>query len=386
MVSPSAPPALQADYFDGRSARAQPVHLRVEGHGLRIEGDGVQREVPLRDVVWPERTRHGQRTAHFADGGSVQAHDAAAWDTWYRASALREPMVVRLQQSWRGVFASVVLMVAVLWAGQQWGLPIAAKGVTHVLPPSVDTALGEAALEAVDEQLMHPSKLPASEQARIRAAFTQAVGSLPAGAVPPWQLVFRASRIGPNALALPGGTIIMTDDMVDLVEGNTDVLTAVLAHELGHLQHRHSVRMLVQVTLLGTVTSVLLGDFSTVLAGGAALVGQAHYSRTAEREADAAAVRVLRAAHISPAAMVTLFDKMAERRAALKTKEMAKEKTKEQAKADAAAQPDGAESPSAQKPASPQPEEANWLGIAFASHPPDEERVRFFKNAAAGQQ
>ena len=367
-------PSLQADYFDGRSARAQRVHLRVDGKTLWVEGDGGQRQVPLRDVTWPERTRRGQRTAHFADGGSVQGHDAAAWDAWYRASALREPLVVRLQQSWRGVLASGVLLVAVLWAAQQWGLPSAAAGVTQALPPSVDAALGEAALEAVDEQLMQPSKLPAHEQARIRAAFTQAVGSLPAGEVPPWQLVFRASRIGPNALALPGGTIIMTDEMVNLVDGNTDVLTAVLAHELGHLQHRHSVRMLVQVTLLGTVTSVLLGDFSTVLAGGAALVGQAHYSRTAEREADAAAVRVLRAAHISPAAMVTLFDKMAERRAAQK------------AAAEAAAKPDGADAPSAQKTGASPTDNADWLGIAFASHPPDEERVRFFKDAAAARQ
>lgn len=365
---------MQADYFDGQSARAQPVYVRVDGQTLWVEGDGVRREVPLRNVVWPERTRHGQRTAHFADGGSVQGHDAMAWDSWYRASALREPLVVRLQQSWRGVVASVVVLVAVLWALQQWGLPIAAAGVTQVLPPSVDAALGEAALEAVDEQLMAPSTLPLAEQARIRAAFTQAVGSLPAGTAPPWQLVFRASRIGPNALALPDGTIIMTDEMVKLVDGNTNVLTAVLAHELGHLQHRHSVRMLVQVTLLGTVTSVLLGDFSTVLAGGAALVGQAHYSRTAEREADAAAVRVLRAAHISPAAMVTLFDKMAERRAAQK------------AKADAAAKADGADTPSAQKPGASPTENPDWLGIAFASHPPDEERVRFFKDAAAARQ
>ena len=180
---------------------------------------------------------------------------------------------------------------------------------------------------------------------------------LPAGAVPPWNLVFRASRIGPNALALPGGTLVMTDELVALVDGNTDVLTAVLAHELGHLQHRHGLRMLVQVTLLGTLTSVLLGDFSTVLAGGAALVGQAHYSRNAEREADAAAVRVLRAARISPAAMVTLFDKMAEKRST--------------SAAHNAQPPDGGT--------------RDWLGIAFASHPPDAERVRFFQDAAAAR-
>ena len=352
-----SPSTLQADYFDGHSARAQRVGLHVSGTVLWLQGDGVERQVALRDVQWPERTRHGQRTAHFADGGSVQCADARAWDAWYHASALREPLVVRLQQSWRGVLASVLLLVAALWALQQWGLPVAARVVTQALPHSVDAALGDVALQAVDQQLMAPSQLPAQEQARIRSAFTQAVNHLPAGAVPPWNLVFRASRIGPNALALPGGTLVMTDELVALVDGNTDVLTAVLAHELGHLQHRHGLRMLVQVTLLGTLTSVLLGDFSTVLAGGAALVGQAHYSRNAEREADAAAVRVLRAARISPAAMVTLFDKMAEKRST--------------SAAHNAKPPDGGT--------------RDWLGIAFASHPPDAERVRFFQDAAAAR-
>ena len=123
-----SPSTLQADYFDGHSARAQRVGLHVSGPVLWLQGDGVERQVALRDVQWPERTRNGQRTAHFADGGSVQCADASAWDAWYHASALREPLVVRLQQSWRGVLASVLLLVAALWALQQWGLPVAAPG------------------------------------------------------------------------------------------------------------------------------------------------------------------------------------------------------------------------------------------------------------------
>ena len=365
---PDAPPRLQARYFDGVHARAHAVVLWVDGGVLHLQGDMVQHTVALHQVQWPERTRQAQRTAHFSDGGSVQCTDAAAWDAWARQSGLREPLVVCLQQSWRGVLASAVLLVAALLALQQWGLPLAARTVAHALPTHVDEALGQATLRAVDEQLMkpEPSAIPPAEQERIRTAFRQALGKLPAGEVPPWELVFRASRIGPNALALPGGTIVMTDEMVQLVDSNTDVLTAVLAHEMGHLQHRHGMRMLVQVMLLGTVSSVLLGDFSTVLAGGAALVGQSHYSRQAEREADAAAVRILRAGDISPAAMVTLFDKLAEKRRASKAPGQPDEKNGKDGK-------DGND------------EKAHWLGLTFASHPADAERVRFFQEAAKGR-
>ena len=347
-------PPLSATYYDGLQARAQPVLLHVADGALHITGEGIARRVALPNVHWPERTRHGVRVTHLAEGGELHCTDSAAWDAWSQNIGLGEPLVVRLQQSWRGVLASAGALVALLLALHAWGLPLAAQAALQLLPLSVDASLGDATLQAVDEHLMQPSQLPRAEQARVQAAFSQAVAQaaarLPPGSVPDWQLVFRASRIGPNALALPGGTLIMTDELVYLVERDTDVLTAVLAHELGHVQHRDGVRMLVQVTLLGTVGSLVLGDFSSLLAGTSALLGQAHYSREAEYAADVAAVQLLQAAHIDPAAMVTLFDKLTALRAAKD--------------ADAAPAPD------------------SWLGIAFASHPSDTERVRFFKQAS----
>lgn len=357
---PASPaPVLDAVYFDGRSGRAQPVQLHIAGAVLRLRGEGVDRSVPLPDVNWPERTRHGLRVAHFEDGGSVQCDDAAAWDTWSRASGRHDPLVVRLQQSWRWVLASVLVLVSMAVVLQQWGLPLVARAVVAATPLSVDVSLGATTLAAIDGRLLQPSQLPATEQARLRAAFEKALAASPSGSVPPWQLAFRKSRIGPNALALPGGTLIMTDELVELVGRDQDVITAVLAHELGHVRHRHGLRMLVQVTALGGLAAVAFGDFSTLVAGIPVLMGQASYSRTAEREADAEAVRILQAASISPEVMVTLFDKLD------KPGEQGGDK----------GSPPGAGSDRAAR-------QESWIGIAFASHPADAERVRYFRQAA----
>jgi Zn-dependent protease with chaperone function len=86
------------------------------------------------------------------------------------------------------------------------------------------------------------------------------------------------------------------------------------------------------------------------------LLGQASYSRAAEREADAEAVLILQAASISPEVMVTLFEKMAQR----------------SGDKDA---PAGADTGRAER-------QSSWLGIAFASHPADAERVAYFRQAA----
>jgi Zn-dependent protease with chaperone function len=342
----SHPTQLQASYFDGVSAKAKPVTLWIDAQSLHIQGDGVQRSVPLREVQWPERTRHGMRKAHFQSGGAVQTPHTAEWDTWRASHGHSESWLVNVQQSWRWVAVFTVGLVALFAALQMWGLPVAARAIVAFVPTSVDASLGEASLSAIDQQLMKPSKLPLAEQQRLQAAFAQAVATLPADTVPPWRLVFRQSRIGANAFALPGGTIVMTDELVQLVGGDAQVITAVLGHELGHVQQRHGLRMLVQVTVLGTLSSAVLGDFSTLLASVPVLMGHASYSRDAEREADAAAVQLLKRAGISPLVMVTMFDKLNEKRG---------------------------------------DKEGTWLGIAFASHPADAERIQFFKNAAAQQ-
>ena len=356
---------LDASYFDGSSARAHAVVLQLQGDVLLISGEGIERRVPLREVQWPERTRHGVRAAHFSGGGSVQCADSAAWDAWRRSSGHREPLVVTLQQSWRWVLASAVALVLLLGLLQQWGLPVAARAVVAVTPLSVDAALGEASLSVIDRHVMQPSQLPAAEQERLRNALTQALRSLPAGDVPAWQLVFRKSRIGPNAFALPGGTLVMTDELVELVGADPQVVVAVLAHELGHVRHRDSLRMLVQAAALSGLAGLVVGDFSTLLASVPVLLGQASYSRDAERAADHEAVRILTAARISPAVMVTLFERLQ----ALHEK--------------AAAKQDKPDKPDGQAGDGGQPAQDSWLGIAFASHPADAERVRYFREAAA---
>lgn len=353
--------ALPASYYDGVSARARPVMLRIDGARLRINGTDVERTVDLAEVQWPERTRHGLRVAHLRDGGTLQCADAAGWDAWRQQHGQRDPLVVRLQQSWPWVLGSLATLVMIMVALQQWGLPVLSRAVVAATPLSVDSALGEATLQAIDGQLMQPSQLPAGEQARLRGAFTRAVATLPAQQLAPWQLVFRKSRIGPNAFALPGGTMVMTDELVQLVGADEQVITAVLAHELGHVQRRHGLRMLVQVTVLSGLAGAVLGDFSSVLASVPVFLGHASYSREAEREADADAVRLLKAAAISPLVMVTLFDKLEQER---------RKKV-----------PDPAHGTGTDK----RNADGHWLGIAFSSHPPDAARVQFFQTAAAGR-
>ncbi len=378
MTDPTPPGAqrLSVRYFDGRSSRPREAQAWLVDGRLHLQGPEGNRVIDARQVQWPERTRRGPRIALLPDGGSLQCDDGAAWDEWVRSAGHGESVVVRLQQSWRGVLVSLLLLVGVSAAGYVWGLPWAARAVADRFPDGVENQIGATVQAQVDE-FVKPSQLSAQEQQAIEQAWQRVLRAHTAAqaargvAVRPSRLLIRASEdIGPNALALPGGTMLLTDDMARLLQHDTDVIAGVLAHELGHVQHRHGVRMLVQVGVLGFVTSTLWGDYSGVLATVPLWLGQAHYSREAEREADAYSVTVLRDAGLSPAVMVRLFDRFA------LFKRCGDDILKPAPVGSAPvcqAQPDaGAD----------EEEPGGFWGLGFASHPADEERVAFFRNAA----
>lgn len=344
----SAPAEVAADYFDGHSARAHPVRVHVAEGCLLIAGEGVTRSVPLAGLKWPERTRHGVRLLHLADGASLHCRDSLAWDTWSAAMAgRRDSLVVRVQQRWKWVLVSTLVLVGLIFIAYRHVLPLAARGVVALIPQTADEVIGDATLTSIDRhELMKPSTLSEQKQQAVRAALAQAVARLPLGDVPAYRLEFRKSMIGPNAFALPGGTIVLTDDLYDLVDGGRDVLVGVLGHELGHLRHRHGMRMLVEAGVMSAAAGAMYGDFSTLFAQIPVLLGQASYSRDAEHEADVDAVRLLRANGISPAVMATFFVKIRQPKTGDKN---------------------------GHGPAMP---------LALASHPADEDRIRFFEQAA----
>ncbi len=351
--------SIEARYFDGRSSQRHRAHLQVLGDVLHIapaealEGEAsfAPLTLPLSQVRWPERTRHGGRLAQLPGGASLQAEDVAAWDAWVAQQVgLHESPVVRAQQTWRGVTIAFALLLGALGAMYLWGLPALARGVTAMVPQRVDALIGQQALASLDQELLAPSRLAPAEQARLRAAFTQMVKHSHADDAPPWQLEFRRghdSELGPNALALPGGTIVLTDELVGLMPGDTDAVLGVLGHEFGHVRLRHGVRQLVQASAVGFAVSVAFGDYGTLVTTAPVVLATLGYSRAAEREADDESVRLMRAAGISPRVMVGFFEAMQRWRSAQQDKK------------------------------------GGPMGIAFSTHPATAERIDFFRNAAA---
>jgi Zn-dependent protease with chaperone function len=112
----------------------------------------------------------------------------------------------------------------------------------------------------------------------------------------------------PNAFALPGGKIYVTNGLLQKAK-NPDEVAGVLAHELGHLEHRDSLRKLIQTGGTSFFVGLLFGD---VLGGGAMIFAtrsllDVSYSRDAERSADAFAAELMHKLGRSPKPMAELL-------------------------------------------------------------------------------
>ena len=367
---------MVADYFDGRSARARRVRVAIRDDQLTVRGDGVHFDVPLALVRWPERQRHGGQVVtlggagsrdgtgsigdagsdggagSFAETGTLHAIEGQSWQA-LRAATTAESLVVRAQQSWRGVALAAMALVAVLIAGWLWGIPLAARTLVAFVPLEADQLIDREMAESLEKQMFGPSRLPAQEQQALRNALAAAVHrAWPDGKGPAYDLRFVDGRqVGANALALPGGTIFVTDQLVALAgKPGPDaadpqaMIVGVLGHELGHVEKRHGLRSAAQVMMIGVVAAVALGDLNTLLAGVPVVLVQSGYSRDFEREADRESARILLAAGHSPAVMASFFERLRVERK----------------------EGDGSSAP---------------IGIGLASHPPDAERIEFFRNA-----
>ena len=183
-----------------------------------------------------------------------------------------------------------------------WQYDHALTWVAAKVPVSSEEKLGQSALE----QIKADSEIIESGVA-IKAV--QDIGSqLTQGSRYKYQWFIKKDK-SLNAFALPGGIIVVHSGLIDAAD-NPNELAAVLAHEVQHIEQRHSLKNIINSVGLATVLMVVLGDVSTMTAVIAHQAGAMYFSRDLEDEADRLGLQALTRAKIAPHGMVSFFQKL----------------------------------------------------------------------------
>lgn len=322
--------SFAARYNDGRTARTDDVIVRLTPSGLSIfdqtgklleswPGEKI-RFVDPKSAQGPLRVAKSENDLACVtiEGDNVRALFAAKFPGMTRLHGVTRQTVARIF-GWSGAaIAGVVLLVWVI-------LPFVAEKVAAAIPMSWQARVGE----KVEQQILGliavmegkpVGELTCKNPAGLAAVakMTQRLAAAPHPDIPLRVRVVDSKMI--NALAMPGGRIILTRAIINFVSGPNE-LAGILGHEIGHVASNHSLERMIQVGGVTAMFSMLVGD----VAGGAIIiaVGQAlingQYSQAAEREADEHAVRLLAKGKYDSRPFALFFDRLESKQLAPKS-------------------------------------------------------------------
>lgn len=223
----------------------------------------------------------------------------------------------RRQQAGREIRLAVTATVALaaVIGAYLYGVPQLASRIVGLVPAAWETSLGETVARQMEASLGdsggmqvcdgNPNSLANRAIARFGAAALAGSGS-------PFDLDIKVVKSDiPNAFALPGGQVFFFSALLEQAE-TQDEFAGVLAHEVGHVAHRHGMEQLISTAGTGALIGFILGDMTgiSVAAGLGATIIDARFSRDAERQADAFAAHVAERMDFNPAGLADLINRV----------------------------------------------------------------------------
>ncbi len=301
--------------FDGDTLTPRPIALETDGRRVRSLTAGLELDVPLDGLRASDRLASLPRFLYLPDGRTVETADNDTIDALLAGQkrARHIALIHWLEVHSRAAATATVLLVTILAGVLWWGLPVLARQAAFAAPAAIEQQAGRTALATLNRMLAQ-TRLQPAERARAVTQLNRLLAARPLPVQP--QLVFRSMDGSyPNAFALPGGLIVISDELITLA--SNDELAAVLAHEIGHWQLRHGLQGVLRNSAALLVVCTVTGDLTglTTFAGTLPFtLLQRGYSREFEEEADAYALDLLRQARIDVVHLATILKKLEEAR------------------------------------------------------------------------
>jgi Zn-dependent protease with chaperone function len=306
---------LKGYYYPPASARRLPAEVSLARDGMiGLEAGSVSCIAPAAEVNVSRGLGGLPRVFEFLDRGKFECADCPEISEWLDAQRLHRGanIVQRIERRWRWVVGSVVLVVVLLTWTILYGIPASAGWLSRRIPDRARIAVGAQTEVIIMRMVGGPGELEEDIYEEIRQQFATIAGPYSNDNFPLYVKFRSGGMIGPNAFAIPNGTIVITDEMLEMAT-DMDALLGILAHEVGHLYHRHGTQMAIQASSLPLLITLISGD----LGSGSASLGtipmslvQNGYSRDHEREADEFALRVLNDNGILTQPLADLFERI----------------------------------------------------------------------------
>ncbi|MFT5138412.1 MAG: hypothetical protein ACI9H8_001658 [Lysobacterales bacterium] len=197
---------IKGEYFGGGSSVATSATLVCKDQEATIKYLDKSLTFELDQLAISDRLAQLHRKISFPDGGIFTTPDNGSIDLWL-ASQGKLPgfsIVSFFEDSWRWVLLALIAIPFILYLLFTVGMPVIAKPLAATIPDSVKNRLDNEIIQMLDEQLTEPTEINEQFQSQISELYEKFSWA------DDTELLFRkGAMIGANALALPGGTVII---------------------------------------------------------------------------------------------------------------------------------------------------------------------------------
>lgn len=296
--------ATPAVYFDGQTASSHQVLAEAGSAAVRVSGETIK------NFTW--EYSHLIATIKPTAGSELRlSHENASGErliippgpTANNILAHAPHLTKRFNSSrilrTTGWITACLVGVAALFYGI---LTLAPQTLARAMPHEWRETMGITTEKSLVKSARQCNNPPGQK------ALLKLVGKVATGADAPPDFSIRVYDMKMmNAFAVPGGRMVLTRGLLAKAKSATEV-AGVVAHELGHVAHRHPEAALVRLLGIQIITSMATGggDAETIgeIAGIATFLS---YSREAERQADSYAQQILDTAKIDTAGLIGFF-------------------------------------------------------------------------------
>lgn len=288
---------ITGHYMSGKRSFVIPARLNQEGKELIVfDQDRNQlARANLHEIIISDRLGNIPRKVTFPDSSHFETKENELFDQHLLLHGEAGGLLHRLEGKLHFIILSILLTITATLGFLMIGLPYASVIVANGLPNGLLDQASQSTLYTMDKFALGPSKLSQQRQDEIN---TMVRNSMPKNEHNYYRILFRQGKgLGANAFALPDGTIIFTDELVELLKFEEEIF-AVFAHELGHVVERHSLRQILQSSVLLIFSYLVIGEASEgvleLTNALPVLLMSSSYSREFESEADDFAIALLK--------------------------------------------------------------------------------------------
>lgn len=304
---------LKGFFYDGQTARKSDIELEVDDQGIISADTPLIQSVSIKEIIFSRRIGSIPRTLTFPSGSVFETNDHETLEKWLREHQISHGLVHKLESSTQYAVGALVFMILFIAGNYFYGIPWFSKLAANALPVEASIYIGHGAMETMDERFFSKSGLDVERRRSLTEQFARLLPNAENKTKMEYKLLFRSGDfVGANAFALPDGTVVITDELIKLAKHDEEILS-ILLHEIGHVEHRHSLRRVISHSGLAVLTVLITGDVGSagemVLALPNILMDSA-YSRDHEWEADSYALETMQKNGISTSRFADIMKRL----------------------------------------------------------------------------